>query len=45
MAIILSQHLTRRLDEKRPNMAFIEAAIANPDWTRPDRTWILQGIP
>jgi uncharacterized protein YuzE len=39
MAITLSHHLARRLDEKRRRTAYIEAAITKPDWTRPDRTW------
>jgi hypothetical protein len=33
MAIILSQHLRTALDRKRLKMAYIEAAIAAPDWT------------
>ena len=40
MAIILSQHLRTALDRKRLKMAYIEAAIAAPDWTLPDRRWI-----
>jgi hypothetical protein len=39
MAITLSHHLAR-LDEKRLKMAYIEAAITNPDWARPDRAWV-----
>jgi hypothetical protein len=39
MAITLSHHLALRLDKKRLRTAYIEAAITNPDWTRPDRTW------
>jgi hypothetical protein len=40
MAIILSKHLTADLDGKRLKLAYIEAAIARPDWTQPDRHWI-----
>ena len=40
MAVILSNHLTRDLDRKRLGVAYIEAAIAAPDWTQPDRRWI-----
>jgi hypothetical protein len=36
MAIILSHHLTRELDKKRLEVAYIEAAITAPDWSLPD---------
>jgi hypothetical protein len=39
MAIILSQHLHAALDRKRLKVAYVEAAIAAPDWTLPDRRW------
>jgi hypothetical protein len=39
MAIILSKHLAAGLSGKRVTMAYIEAAIAHPDWTRPDPNW------
>jgi hypothetical protein len=37
MAIILSQHLAAELGEKKLTVAYVEAAVLAPDWTRPGR--------
>jgi hypothetical protein len=37
MPIILSQHLAAELSEKKLTVAYIEAAVLAPDWTRPGR--------
>jgi len=36
MALILSRHLAPELNKRRLKLAFIEATVANPEWTMAD---------